>query len=66
MNKSIGLALLVLGIMLIIFGIQASNSIGSSFSQFFTGSPSDKSIWMLLGGVASVIVGGTLSLRPAR
>ena len=66
MTKPIGLALLALGIVLIIFGISASNSIGSSFSKFFTGSPTDKSMWLLLGGVASAVVGGALSLRPAR
>ena len=63
--KAIGIALLAVGIILIIFGISASNSIGSDFSRFFTGSPTNKSIWMLLGGVASVMVGGVLSLRPA-
>ncbi len=66
MNKPIGIALLALGVILIIFGINASNSVGSDFSRFFTGSPTDKSIWMLLGGVAGLIVGGILSLRPAR
>ncbi len=66
MNKPIGIALLVLGIVLIIFGINASNSIGSDFSRFFTGSPTDKSMWMLLGGIASLIVGSAVSLRPAR
>jgi uncharacterized membrane protein HdeD (DUF308 family) len=66
MNKPIGLALLALGIILVIFGINATNSIGSDFSRFFTGSPTNKAIWMLLGGVASIIVGGTLTLRPAR
>jgi hypothetical protein len=66
MTKPIGIALLVLGLILLAFGINASNSVGSDFSRFFTGSPTDKAIWMLLGGVASLIVGGALSLRPAR
>jgi len=66
MNKAIGIALLALGIILIVFGINASNSIGSDFSRFFTGSPTNKAIWLLLGGVASVIVGGAMSLRPVR
>jgi Protein of unknown function (DUF3185) len=66
MNKPIGIALLALGIMLIIFGINATNSIGSDFSRFFTGSPTDKAVWMLIGGVVSVIVGGTMTLRTAR
>jgi hypothetical protein len=66
MNKAIGIGLLALGIMLIIFGINSSNSVGSDFSRFFTGSPTNKSIWLLIGGVGSMVVGGVLSLRPAR
>jgi Protein of unknown function (DUF3185) len=63
--KPLGIALLALGIVLIIFGINASNSVGSDFSRFFTGAPTNKAIWMLLGGIASVIVGGTMTLRPS-
>jgi hypothetical protein len=66
MNKPIGIALLAVGVMLIVFGINAANSTGSDFSRFFTGAPTNKSLWLLLGGVASLIVGGTLSLRSAR
>lgn len=66
MNKVIGIALLALGVILVVFGINSSNSIGSDFSRFFTGSPTNKAIWLLLGGVASVIVGGAMSLLPAR
>ena len=64
MNKAIGLALLAIGIGLIIFGVDSSNSAASGFSRFFTGSPTDKSMWLLLGGIASVIVGGVMSLLP--
>lgn len=66
MNKPLGIALLAAGIVLIIFGINASNSIGSSFSRFFTGSPTDKTVWMLIGGIVSVAIGGILILRPMR
>ena len=57
MNKIISLILLVGGIILIVFGISASNSLGSDFSRFFTGSPTDKSIWLLIGGAVACIVG---------
>ncbi len=66
MNKPLGIALLVAGIALIIFGINASDSVGSDFSRFFTGTPTNKSMWLLLGGIASVVVGGVMTLRPAR
>jgi Protein of unknown function (DUF3185) len=66
MNKAIGIALLAVGIALIVFGINASDSIGSSFSRFFTGTPTDKTVWLLMGGIVSVVLGGVMSLRPAR
>ncbi len=66
MNKGIGLALLAVGIALIIFGINASESFGSELSRFFTGTPTDKSMWLLLAGIASLVVGVIFGLRPSR
>jgi divalent metal cation (Fe/Co/Zn/Cd) transporter len=66
MNKATALALLIVGIVLIIFGIDASESIGSEVSRFFTGTPTDKSMWLLLGGIAATTVGAVFSLRSAR
>jgi hypothetical protein len=57
MNRAVCIALLAVGILLIVFGINASNSLGSSVSRFFTGSPTDKAVWMLIGGVASSLIG---------
>jgi hypothetical protein len=57
MNKPFGIALLVIGVVLIVFGINASESFASDVSRFFSGSPTDKSIWLLLGGIASAIIG---------
>jgi hypothetical protein len=57
MNKALSLALLAAGILLIIFGVSASNSFGSDVSRFFTGSPTDKSIWLLVGGAVAAVAG---------
>ena len=57
MNRPLSFALLAGGILLIIFGVNASNSIGSDISRFFTGSPTDKAIWMMVGGVVAAVVG---------
>jgi hypothetical protein len=59
MNKLVSLILLVGGIILIIYGIQASDSISSEFSRLFTGSPTDKTLWMLIGGGVATIIGAT-------
>ncbi|MDB6025562.1 MAG: rane protein [Verrucomicrobiales bacterium] len=57
MNKIISLALIAGGIALIVIGINASNSFGSDVSRFFTGSPTDKSVWLMIGGVVALVVG---------
>ena len=66
MNKIASLTLLVGGVVLIIIGINATNSFGSDVSRFFTGSPTDKAIWMLIGGIAASIVGLTMTLRGGK
>ena len=65
MNKAIGLALLVVGLVLVIFGINATDSLSSDVSRFFTGTPTDRSMWLLLGGIAAVIVGSVLGLKKS-
>lgn len=66
MNKGIGIALLVVGIVLIIFGLNASNSIGSDISRVATGTPTDKSMWLLLSGIAAAIIGAVTTFRGIR
>ena len=57
MYKILSLALLAGGVVLIIYGINASNSFGSDISRLFSGSPTDKSIWLLIGGIVAAAVG---------
>ncbi len=63
MNKIVSLAVLVGGAVLMIIGINATNSFSSDVSRFFTGSPTDKAVWMLIGGTAAAIVGLTMTWR---
>jgi hypothetical protein len=65
MNKGIGIALLVVGIVLVIYGINASDSASSGISRIFTGAPTNKTLWLLLGGIGSAIVGVVMMLRPS-
>ncbi len=57
MNKSISIALLVGGIILVLYGASASDSAGSSVSRMFTGAPTDKTIWLLVGGGVLAVLG---------
>lgn len=63
MNKIISLALLIGGVVLIIIGINATNSFSSDVSRFFSGSPTDKAIWMLIGGAVAAVIGLVSILR---
>ena len=66
MNKLISIALLVGGIVLIVVGINATNSFNSDVSRFFTGNPTDKAIWMLIGGIVAAVVGLAGTLRGSK
>ncbi|HEY6229608.1 MAG TPA: DUF3185 family protein [Verrucomicrobiae bacterium] len=66
MNKAIALALLVGGVILIIFGLNESHSFGSDVNRFFTGNPTDKSMWMLVGGAVAAVAGLTMTLRGSK
>ena len=57
MRLALGLALLVGGIVLLIWGFSAADSVASDFSRFFTGNPTDRSMWLIVGGVVAVIAG---------
>lgn len=57
MNKIISIGLLAAGVILLVYGVNSSHSIGSEFSRFFSGAPLNKSVWLLVGGAVAVIVG---------
>ena len=67
MNKLISLVLLVGGVVLVVMGIIAMDSFSSDISRFFTGAPTDKSVWMLIGGVVASLAGlsGMAFFRPS-
>jgi len=66
MNKALSFALLAGGLVLLIFGLNASESFSSDVSRFFTGSPTDKAVWMLVGGVVLIVTGLIGLLRGAK
>ena len=66
MNKIISLGLLAGGIALIVIGANATNSFSSDVSRFFTGAPTDKSVWLLIGGIVSAVLGLATLLRSSK
>lgn len=57
MKKAISAGLFITGLLLLYFGYQEYQSIGSEVEEFFTGSPNSRAMWMLIGGAVASVVG---------
>ncbi|TVP82612.1 MAG: DUF3185 family protein [Puniceicoccaceae bacterium] len=57
MHKGISIALLIVGVILLVFGFQAADSFQSEVSEAFTGTPSDRSMWFFITGVIALCAG---------
>ena len=66
MNNIVGLAILALGVVLLVFGFNESHSFSSDISRTFTGNPTDRSMWLIIGGAAAVVVGLVLTVVGMR
>jgi hypothetical protein len=66
MNKIISIALFAAGVVMIVYGVKASDSVGSDFSRFFNGAPTDKTIWLLIGGIVTASVGLGSFMRSSK
>ncbi|MFI5345599.1 MAG: DUF3185 family protein [Elusimicrobiota bacterium] len=65
MNRIASLALLILGVALLALGWDAYHSLGSGVSRIVTGAPTDRSLWLLIGGGLATVSGlGGLSRGP--
>jgi len=58
MNKILSIALLIVGVILLIYGLNANNSFASSVSNTVNGNPTDKTIWLIALGALGIILGG--------
>lgn len=66
MNRLLSLTILSIGVLLVTYGLNALDSIGSSLSRFFTGAPTDKTIWLLIGGILLAFIGAGGLLRSPK
>lgn len=66
MRKLVGWAILLLGIVLLVSGLRAMDSFSSQFSKFFTGSPTDRAVWLTISGVVAILAGASISMLPSR
>lgn len=66
MRVPIGIILTVVGGILLVLGFSAADSLASDISEFFTGNPTDRAIWLLLVGGAALAGGLVTLLLPKR
>jgi len=57
MQKIIGIISVVIGMLLLVWGHDMAESIGSQVQQIFTGAPTDRAMYFYIAGVALVIFG---------
>lgn len=65
-NRLFGILLLVIGSILLYFGLNATESLGESVKEGLTGTYTDRTTWFLVGGAAAAVVGAALVLFSAR
>lgn len=62
-TKVLGIILLVVGIILLFFGYNASQSLGEQMAESLTGKFTDETMWYIIAGAASAAVGAVLAFR---
>ncbi len=65
-HRLIGIVVAVVGVVLLVMGIRALDSFGSQVSEFFTGSPTDRAVWLTIGGVVLMLAGAVIAMLPSR
>jgi len=66
MIRIIGLVLLAVGVTLLVFGYNASQTVGEQVVEGFTGRFTNQTMAYLIGGVAAIVGGAALALWGGR
>ncbi|QGZ60307.1 DUF3185 family protein [Paraburkholderia acidisoli] len=59
MAKVISIALIACGVVLLYFGGQSFHSFSNDVSRLFTGAPTNRTILLIVGGIAATLAGIT-------
>jgi hypothetical protein len=65
-NKLIGLVLIVVGAILLYFGLQATGSFAGEMQEAVTGRYSNETMMYLIGGGVSLVIGIVMLARKGR
>jgi len=61
MPRIVGLVLAVVGVVLLIMGLNATESFSETVHEGITGRFTDKTTWFIVGGIAAIVGGGALA-----
>lgn len=65
-QRILGVVVLVVGIILLVMGLNASGSVADQVSETFTGRYTDHTTWYIIGGIALSIIGLAVTLMGMR
>jgi uncharacterized membrane protein len=65
-QRVLGLALLVVGGLLLYFGLHATDSVSESVKEGVTGTYTDKTTWYIIGGAVTALIGLLAAFLPSR
>jgi hypothetical protein len=65
-GRIIGIAALVLGVVLLVMGLNQSDSAAEEIRQEVTGEYSDQTQWQIYGGIAALVAGVALLIFGGR
>lgn len=65
MRAPIAILLFAFGAILLYFGMTASESVQSALTRLFNGLPTERSQWLIIGGVVALALGAGVFLRRA-
>jgi hypothetical protein len=61
-QRVLGIVLLVVGLVVLAFGLNATDSVSDSVSEGVTGRYTDKTMWYLIGGGALAVLGAGMAI----
>lgn len=65
-GRVVAMLLLVIGLVLLVAGMIASDSVGDQLSKTFTGEFTDSTSFMILGGLIMAVIGGVVMIFGGR
>lgn len=62
-NRVLGILFLIVGIVLLVFGIKSTHAAGEQIARAVQGRFTQTTMWYIIGGIVLIVIGGGLALR---